>query len=326
MTQLDFDSDAFLTLLTDALRAGPGSPQWHEALRTLRAGGIEHADEYRLLVAARQHLESGREYRSIRAGPGFAKRLMTAIDEEAERGTKKPAATTTIAFASAGVMLAVLLIIGYLLWSAGENRGFEPNPLLANIATRTGDRGLPQDWQQIGELKLGVKRGGIGLISASSTSTTSPSTVGASAYWTTPLEPNEQFSISATYRFFRDDQRVIAQLFVTDDPTFDPASGITPHELVWAVQNETARVLVASGRVEAQSNIKLQAVDRSVAIRLTFDRDQVSLEHGSKHIWSGASGLDPNKPKYVGVRFLRLGPTNADNSIFESIQVNTRQK
>ena len=70
MTQLDFDSDAFLTLLTDALRAGPGSPQWHDALRTLRAGGIEHADEYRLLVAAREHLESGREYRSIRAGPG----------------------------------------------------------------------------------------------------------------------------------------------------------------------------------------------------------------------------------------------------------------
>src|SRR4051794_1850353 len=125
MTQLDFDSDAFVTLLTDALRAGPGSPAWHDALQRLRAGGINHADEYRLLVTAREHLESGREYRSIRAGPGFAKRLMSAIDEEASRASKKPTTTTTIALASAAVMLAVVLVIGYLLWSAGENRGIE---------------------------------------------------------------------------------------------------------------------------------------------------------------------------------------------------------
>ena len=60
MTELDFESDDFLSLLTDALRAGPGSPPWHEALQRLRAGGIQHADEYRLLVTAREHLESGR--------------------------------------------------------------------------------------------------------------------------------------------------------------------------------------------------------------------------------------------------------------------------
>src|SRR6266480_850605 len=37
MPALDFESDQFLQLLTDALRAGPGSPEWHEANDALDA-------------------------------------------------------------------------------------------------------------------------------------------------------------------------------------------------------------------------------------------------------------------------------------------------
>src|SRR3954468_17901210 len=108
MPELDFETDAFLELLTDALRAGPGSPAWHEALQRLRSGGVDHADEYRLLVTAREHLESGRSYRSVRAGTGFTQRLMTAIDEEPTRGARTPSVTTVIAIGAAAVMLIVV--------------------------------------------------------------------------------------------------------------------------------------------------------------------------------------------------------------------------
>ncbi|HWP40803.1 MAG TPA: hypothetical protein VNL70_07745, partial [Tepidisphaeraceae bacterium] len=118
MAELDFQSDAFLVLLTDALRAGPGSPQWHEAVQQLRQAGAGSADEYRLLVLARQRLESGREYRSVRAGPQFTRRLMAEIDLEAARLSAAPSTATMIAVASAMVMLAVLLSVGYLLWSS----------------------------------------------------------------------------------------------------------------------------------------------------------------------------------------------------------------
>ena len=67
-TEID-TNDPFLTLLTDALRAGPGSPEWHQAVSQLKVSG-ENVDEYKLLIEAREALESGRDYRSVRAGAG----------------------------------------------------------------------------------------------------------------------------------------------------------------------------------------------------------------------------------------------------------------
>src|SRR3954451_13959202 len=149
MPELDFETDSFLQLLTDALRAGPGSPSWHEALQRLRSGGIEHADEYRLLVTAREHLESGRSYRSIRAGTGFTQRLMSAIDEESARGgPRRPQTASLIAIGAAAEMVIVLGVVGYLLWTAAQ-RSSTPaeNPtLLVNTVSFVDFSGdLPSD-------------------------------------------------------------------------------------------------------------------------------------------------------------------------------------
>src|SRR5438034_11400942 len=99
MTELDFESDPKLELLTDALRAGPGTPQWRQAL-----SAVEHtpgADEFKALYTARERLASGRTYREVRAGPGFARKVFEAIDEqEATRGPRLPAAANLIAAAS----------------------------------------------------------------------------------------------------------------------------------------------------------------------------------------------------------------------------------
>jgi len=91
-TETQFDSDQFLKLLTEALRAGPGSPEWHEAVNQLKTSSLADADEYRMLINAREHLESGRDYRSIRAGPEFTRKVMRAIDEEAAQRPSGPSA------------------------------------------------------------------------------------------------------------------------------------------------------------------------------------------------------------------------------------------
>ncbi len=36
----DIESNPLFGLLTDALRAGPGSPEWHQAIGRLRADGL----------------------------------------------------------------------------------------------------------------------------------------------------------------------------------------------------------------------------------------------------------------------------------------------
>ena len=49
-SQTDVEKDPFLVLLSDALRAGPGSPQWHDAVAALRQKGLDGTDEHRLLI------------------------------------------------------------------------------------------------------------------------------------------------------------------------------------------------------------------------------------------------------------------------------------
>src|SRR5436305_1878492 len=51
--EVDFESDALGKLLTDALRAGPGSPQWHEATLRLSDDTSAQAQEYKRLLEAR---------------------------------------------------------------------------------------------------------------------------------------------------------------------------------------------------------------------------------------------------------------------------------
>jgi hypothetical protein len=329
MTELDLESDAFLLLLTDALRAGPGSPSWHEALRRLRAGGVQHADEYKLLVTAREHLESGREYRSIRAGPGFAKRLMEAIDQQESRKGKAPPTATTVAMVSALVMLVVLLVIGYLLFSAAEENPLNnTNRLLVNPVTKVVDMGpLPSDWQKIGQFGVEFDRGGIKIGPVPPGDTSSGG--GGGAYWQTPLDATEPFSVTAEFRLYHPDANLIPQLFVTDDPNFDPRNGTTGNELVWSLHSDRVRIIVPGGRAEAETPLVTEKRSNTASIakiRITIDRDQGSIEMGGKTIWSGSIGLDPAKPRYVGVRFLRVGETKADGGVFEIIQVNTRQK
>ena len=37
----------------------------------LRDGGVQGADEYKLILRAREDIELGRDYRKVSAGPGF---------------------------------------------------------------------------------------------------------------------------------------------------------------------------------------------------------------------------------------------------------------
>src|ERR1700719_2596470 len=100
----NIESEQMMTLLTDALRSGRGSPEWHQAVSVLRAQNGD-VDEYKLLYAARERLESGKEYRSVRPGPGFTRKVFTELEQN-PAGRKPPGTGSLI------VGLAVLTILG----------------------------------------------------------------------------------------------------------------------------------------------------------------------------------------------------------------------
>jgi hypothetical protein len=161
-TTLDFESDQFLELLTDALRAGPGSPAWHQALLRLGSQDAGEAEQYRKLIEARERLESGREYRSVRAGAGFTARVMRGVDEASsgESAVGRMPSAGSIAMASAVLGLAVMGILVWFLYGGGGEGQLKSADALANLyfgqtvlAAPMNGR-VPGGWRQIGKLPL----------------------------------------------------------------------------------------------------------------------------------------------------------------------------
>jgi hypothetical protein len=47
-----------------------------------------------------------------------------------------------------------------------------------------------------------------------------------------------------------------------------------------------------------------------MSVRIALERDAVIVSQQNKAIWSGAHGLDPSKPRFVGLRFIKTGAEN----------------
>jgi hypothetical protein len=117
MAESAIESDPLFTLLTDALRAGPGSPQWSQAVATLRERGQDVYD-VQSLIEARKNLEAGREYRTVRAGAGFTRKVMAGVDQTSQESGGGVPTANLVAIFSAVVIVLVLGAIAMLLMPA----------------------------------------------------------------------------------------------------------------------------------------------------------------------------------------------------------------
>lgn len=275
--ELDVDVDPFLRLLTDALRAGPGSPEWHQAVARVRASGTSdpsggpmsagQADEYRMLIAARENLESGKEYRAVRAGAGFTRKVMEGIEREGRGDERRGLPTATlIAIASALVIVGVVLFVGYLVYprtpetpkatvedllrvrgqlmtETAVARFDAPGP---NGSNGPGGSDLPDGWRRIGGLPLETAKG---LRPATNAATTEPTTAPSGGGIVAPgaISPDEPFVAEAVLRLGRPTDDTLFEFFVTTDPNFSPGRAKSANDLVWLLQDGRQKVLL-SGR------------------------------------------------------------------------------
>jgi hypothetical protein len=340
MATLDFESDQFLQLLTEALRAGPASPEWHQAVARLRTEHSAEIDEFKLLVAARQHLESGKEYRSVRAGPEFTRKIMTSLEAEepaiARRHTKVPTANL-IAVVSALLMIAVVVVVVWFLIPGKNEVPVAVDALASTYFSEPAlnvsfDSPLDPQWRSFGALKLDVGNG-LSPVPALDDAT-EPS--GGGIYWNQPLDASQPISIEAALRVNQTPDNLIAQIFVTDQPEFSETRGTGQHELAWSLQNGQATLVLPSGNVATQSP-KLREVPTTLNVRLIMDATNTIVEMGGKQIWKGEHGLG-SKSRYVGLRFLRADlqsksskdsarhASDKDALVFQSLRVLKAQK
>ena len=306
MPTLDFESDQFLTLLTDALRAGPGSPEWHEAVESLRSNGADDRDEYQLLLTARENLEKGKEYRSIRAGQGFARKLNAALDEDETSTKKSPPTAGAIAIVSAALILTAAAVLLYMLFPSGAPTAAIDrlaNTYFVDTALEAGfDSNIPSAFNRAGLLPVEAQRG-LHLSNIASSTATS----GGGIVWTEAVAANQAIAIDANLRIARPTDNLIAEIFVADDPNFSDDKGTSSHELLWLYQAGQAKIVSAGGTVEKQlpPSRDFKGV---LSIRITLERDAAIISQQGKAVWSGAHGLDRSKSRYIGLRFIQTGP------------------
>src|SRR3954469_4098112 len=129
MAEAQIESDPLFQLLTDALRAGPQSAEWSQAVTRVReAGAATTADEYQMLLRAREDLESGKEYKAVRAGAGFTRDLFGKLDEEKEAAKAKALPTANLLAVGAGVvLLGVIAVIALMISRGGGGKSGEEN-------------------------------------------------------------------------------------------------------------------------------------------------------------------------------------------------------
>jgi hypothetical protein len=330
---MDLESDQFMTLLTDALRAGPGSPEWHQAVGVLRAsGGSAGADEYQMLVRAREDLESGRDYRSVKAGAGFTRKVLAAIEEEGSGKPQGLPSANLIAILAAGVILAVVVVIAATMFrstptpandgAAEQLRG----TLFANqVATFNFENGgeVGPEWRLVGEVPLKVSRAhGLGPAPA-----TQPTTKGDAREYRSgaimlaeSVAPDQARLVDVTLKAVRATDAIIPEVFVAQGSPEEVQAG-GGRELVWQLKGGAARVALADGKVPVQGEKIDPKKSASVNVKVRFNKDTVVVESGENRLYEGPHKLSDASPRYVGVRFRRKAGDNSDGVWLMSINV-----
>ncbi len=322
MTAIDPQSEQFIELLSEALRAGPGSPPWREAMERLRGmdGKAEAHDEYAMLLRAREDLESGREYKSIRPGPGFTRKVMSAIaDQQTEAAAPSGVPVSTI-IAVGGAMVIVALLVGLVFWmmpraptdssAAAGIDALVRTYFGTTILDASFDSPLSPVWRTVGALPLesgkGLRAGPV----------VGSGFAGGAIVWRQPALAEQPLAIEASFKTSRNNDDVSPQLFISDQPDFSADRATSPHELVWLIQGAAAKVVLPDQRVEAQMDRA-----REMTVRIVLGRQFAVVEVNGKRLWAGPHHLSEQAERWIGVRFIRRGNDKGDHAVVQSVKV-----
>lgn len=326
---MDLESEQFMTLLTDALRAGPASPEWHQAVGVLRAAGAgPNVDEMQLLVRAREDLESGREYRSIKAGAGFTRKVMAGIDEEGDSKRRGLPSANLIALLAIGVILAVVVVVALnIIKNPPDPNRVQVDKLsgiylvkpVAQLDFETQTE-IPAEWRLVGEVPLKVSNKHL------VPSTTQPAKDDKREYkagaivLSESIAPDQPRMIDVTLRIKGATEGVVPEVFVAEGPV-DATKASGGLEFVWLLKGGVAQVVWPNGTVPSAGE-KLDLKKSSlVNVKIRFDKETAIVECDDKRVYEGPHKLSASAPRYVGVRFRRKTGDASDGVGLASVNI-----
>jgi hypothetical protein len=329
MPPANIEADPFFVLLTDALRAGPGSPAWHQAVARLREQGAQENDEYSLLIAARENLEGGKEYRAVRPGPDFTRKVMQGVEAEPAGGKRNGIPTATLIAIICGIgIVAALGYVGYRM-NQSEPNGQAAIDDLQNKANRFFDTtanasfsgALPTGWQKIGSLPLDTADG----LRPAPAQESGTAAKGGGIAWSGTLPADQPFALEVSVRSLETAGPILLEAFVSTDPKFSTDTGTSSHDLVWQLQSQSQRVIVGgNGRPLSETPAPFVAGN---SVRLIVDRDVAIIEVSTpdkkwRRLWAGPHEMGAS-PRSVGVRFLQTGPAPQPQGVVQQVKITT---
>jgi hypothetical protein len=323
-------TDPLWLLITDALRDGPGSPAWDAAVQQLdklelvKPSGVP-IDDYRRLCTAREHLESGKEFRSIRPGPKFTQRLWTAMDAAGERrfwSTRRLLAVVSGALVLAG---CVFMIWEMIPRGSTADRDIAllsetlfSKPLASLDASGLDASGGSQsDWTAAGALPLVGDRG---LTLPVDDKHSLPA--GGGFVLANPIAADMPIAIECRFQVNRATADLVPEVAVSDTNDFANATATSSHELVFAVEGRQVKVIAPDGRIAAQAELPGDGRGE-LTVRFRIDQQAAIVEMNGQAVFRGPVGLSVRSKRFVAVRILRRGPGGSDSIALHSARVLT---
>jgi len=331
MSELSGESEAsglptgdLFEVLTDALRAGPGSPEWAAAV--LRIGNGAGAAEYRLLLSARQRLEAGKSFRSIESTPQLTHAVLASVSAEAARPWFSPArqlsarAQVVMIAAAAVVILTVAGLMAQ--WMVMQSRPGTYLYIPKAHATQPGlmsfESLIPDGWKPIGSLRVKAERG-LRLAGG-------PKQIDQSGglVWQAVLSASKPFKVVASVRYLNG-ASVSPEIFVSDDADFDddrPAE--RNHEFVWTMLSDTPQVRMADRTLALAGETVEPGKETTLGVQIEMSGATATVATScGKHCthWTGTHLLATDKAWRMGVRFVVHGSRHDDCVAVESIRL-----
>ena len=327
--------DPFFQLLTDALRAGPGSAQWVDAVARLRDGGVKGADEYQLILRAREDVELGRDFRKVSAGPGFTRKVLDAVEREGRRRQGLP--TATIVAILAGLVILGVIVTVIVIMSRGGGATTEPAEAAirklesasvpVSVASAKFETGMtwPKGWRAVTGLPLDFADGLKVSVAATAPSTQAalPKFLVGGVVTEEPVPADAAGVVEADLTLPPPGPgQAMTQLFVSDSPSFTPdASGKASREVVWTYRDGRASVDVGG---QTREPVSLPApAGENVKVSIRFDRETVIVEAAGRRLYAGPHDLPAGAPRYAGVRFIRAAGDAGASAAVRSLDVAT---
>jgi hypothetical protein len=321
-------TDPLFELLTDALRGGPGSESWSAALARLSAS--PDMDDYALLLTARQRLESGKSFGTVKAGAGLTDAVMAGVAAaaESERDAMRigrPKARTIAALAAAAALVIfsfAAIVFEVMIYSSDSNE------VRVQLPSRRSDRTagfqnfdsiIPVGWHPIGMLSVKADRG----LRLASGEREIEQTGGLLRM--EPLPANRHFDVEANIRY-RGGASVAPQLFLTDNVEIrDDHVTDAGHEFVWTLLHDRPSVRLPDKTLQTDTAFLESGVSSTFGVKIKMNGASAAVEANfGNHkcsVWNGSHRLDADKPWRLGVRFVVLGDKNDDSVALESIRV-----